>query len=542
MTNVTFPRKEIEKEIKLTKEVIEKISLFGTPLEKVTPKELEIEIFPNRPDLISMQGWLRGFKAFLGKQAGLKNYKIKKSGDKLIVEKSLPKEWPYAIACIVRGLKFDDEKIKEVIDVQEKLGMTMMRKRKKGGIGVYPLEKINFPIRFKGLEPNKIKFKPLEYDQEITGRQILSKHPTGREYAHICEEWDKFPVFVDNKGTIMSMPPIINSHNVGKIDETTKDVFVEATGPNLNTLQKAIRIITTTLADAGGEIYSIECTQQNGEKSNVPDLTPEKMHISLENTNKLLGLNLKESDLHKLLPKMGYEYKNHTVQIPAWRTDILHEVDIIEDITIAYGYDKLEPEIPNVSTIGEESKESKIKSKISEILIGLNLIETSSYHLIKQRDAELARLENKIELEDSKTEYKFLRPNLLIPSLRILTENKDRDYPQNTFEIGTVFAKDPSQETGIKEQENLIITLSPTNFTKMKQILTYLTSQLNIKYSLEPSTNKNLIEGRTATIKVNEKTIGYMGELHPETLRTWGIKMPAAVIEISLEEVFKSLN
>jgi len=175
-------------------------------------------------------------------------------------------------------------------------------------------------------------------------------------------------------------------------------------------------------------------------------------------------------------------------------------------------------------------------------MIGLNLLETSTYHLIKKEESLLIKLQNPIEVLDSKTEYKILRPNLLIPSLRILTENKDQDYPQEIFEIGTVFSKDKSEETQIKEQENLIVASSPSNFTKMKQILDYLCRSLNIRYKIEESTHPQLIPGRTANILINNKQVGYLGEVHPETLRAWNIKMPLAVLEISLEEIFKLLE
>ncbi|MFH1290193.1 MAG: hypothetical protein ABIH92_02175, partial [Nanoarchaeota archaeon] len=352
---------------------------------------------------------------------------------------------------------------------------------------------------------------------------------------------------VDSKGKILSMPPIINSHDTGKITEQTKDVFIECSGFNLTILQKTLNIIITTFAEMGGKVYQMTL-DYNGKKTHTPDLAPEKMKISLENTNKLLGLNLNEKDLEKLLPKMGYDYKNKAVQVPAWRTDILHEVDVIEDIAIAYGYDKLVPEVPNISTVGSEDFKSKIKSRISEVLSGLGLIEISTYHLIKQNEAELAKVQNKIELLDSKTEYKFLRPNLLIPALRILTENKDHEYPQEVFEIGTVFSHDKSgkTETQINETENLLILSAPANFTKIKQILDYLTKTLNIKYELEESSHPQLIDGRTASIKMRaggrDTPVGYLGELHPETLRAWGIKMPSSVLEISLEEIFNLLG
>jgi phenylalanyl-tRNA synthetase beta chain len=543
MTNVIFPRKEIEKHIKLTKGNIDKISLFGTPLESINDKEIEIEVFPNRPDLISFQGFIRGFKAFLGKETGLKKYKLNKPEENYTVKisPSVKSVRPYTVCSIVKNLKFNDENIKQIIDLQEKLHNTIGRNRKKAAIGIYPLEKITLPIKYEARDPKQIKFIPLEAGREMTASQILQRHPAGKEFGHLLEGFNKYPVFLDGKNKVLSVPPLINSEDTGRVTTSTKEVFIECSGHHLPTLEKTLNIIITTFADMGGKVYQMNLEYSN-KKLVTPDLTPEKIKVSLENTNKLLGLDLKESDLSKLLPKMGMEYtRGEAALIPAWRSDILHEVDIIEDIAIAYGYDKLIPEIPNVSTIAQESKESKMKSKISKLLLGLGLIETMSYHLIKTHEADLMKLQEKIELEDSKTDYKLLRPNLLIPALRILSENKDHDYPQETFEIGKTFSLNPSSETGIKETEKLIIVSSPSNFTKMKQILDYLGSSLNLKLKVEDFSHKNLIEGRTASILLENKKIGYLGEVHPETLRSWSIKMPLAVLEISLQEIFEKL-
>ena len=360
MANVKFPRKEIEKQIKLTKNVEEKISLLGTPLEHIDEDELELEIFPNRPDLLSMQGFLRAFKAFLGKETGLKKYKINKpeKNYKIKISPSVKSVRPYTVCAIVKNLKFDDEKIKEIIDLQEKLHSTLGRNRKKFAIGIYPLEKIKLPIKYEARAPKDINFIPLEETREMNGIQILQKTQTGKEYAYLLKNYDKFPVFVDSNKNILSMPPIINSNETGKITENTKEVFIECSGSDFNILKKTLNIIVTTFADMDGKVYAMEL--QYDKKIITPDLTPEKMKISLENINKLLGLELKEKDLEKLLPKMGYDYKNKKVLIPAWRTDILHEVDIAEDTAIAYGYNKLIPEISKLATLGQELTESKL--------------------------------------------------------------------------------------------------------------------------------------------------------------------------------------
>lgn len=541
MSNVTFPRKEIEKNIKLTKETIEKISLFGTPLEKLGDKELTIEVFPNRPDLLSLQGFLRAFKPFLGKETGLKKYKVEKPTPKTVVkiDSSVKDVRPFTTCAIVKGIKFNDEKIKEIIELQEKLHTTIGRNRKKAAIGIYPLEKIKLPITYKALPPEKIKFTPLEETREMNGRQVLTKNPTGRNYAHLLQNLKKYPIFVDAKSNILSMPPIINSHETGKITESTKDVFVECSGFHMQTLKKVLNIILTTLADMSGTIQAMKLDYGKN-KTQTPDFTPQKIKVSLENINKLLGLELKEKQLEKLLAKMGHDYKNKTVFVPAWRSDILHEVDIAEDVAIAFGYENLSPEIPEVATIAEESKETAVTKKFSEILLGLGLTEISSYHLLKKQEVEKLKIQTFLEVEDSKTDYKILRPTLFPSALRTLKENKDNEYPQKIFEIGTVFTKDDSDslETGVSESENLMIALSPANFTEAKQILEYLAKTFGFDISLAESSRANLIPGRTADILLNGKPAGYIGEVHPETLRSWSINMPLAFIEFTLNDFF----
>lgn len=545
MATIKFPRKDFEKRMKITDEVIEKIGLFGIPIESITNDEIEIEVLPNRPDLLSIQGFIRAIMAYLGKETGIKSYKIKKPEKdyEVKISNAVKKVRPYTACAIVRNISLDNDAIKEIIGLQEKLHTTIGRKRKKVAIGIYPLDKIKFPIKYTALPPEKVRFVPLDFDKEMDGNQILQKHPIGKEYAHLLENQEEYPVFIDSNNKILSMPPIINSNETGKITEQTKELFVECSGTDFTTLKKTLNIIITTLADMGADIYGVRLNYGKNEEI-TPNLKPEIIKISLENTNNLLGLDLRERDLERLLLVMGYNYKKGKVEIPAWRVDILHEVDIIEDIAIAYGYNNFIPEIPNVSTIASELIENKIKRKISETLIGLGIIEISSYHLVKKDEIKKENNGEIIELENSKTEYKLLRPNLLISLLRVMAGNKDANYPQKIFEIGTVFSKDKYNltETGIKETENLIIASSPANFTEMKQILDYITKTLNVQYVLKESINKELIEGRTALIHINNKPVGYMGDIHPKTIRDWNIKMPVAVLEISLDEIFKKFR
>ncbi len=543
MANIKIPREQFEKEIgKLDEKMQNKISMFGTTLESFNEKEIELEIFPDRPDMLSYSGFKRAFLGFLGKKTGLRKYKINKleKNYQVIIDSSVKKIRPYTTCAIIKKLNLNDEKIKELIDIQEKLHSTLGRNRKKVAIGIYPLEKIKLPIIFKALEPDKIKFQPLEEDKEMSGIQILEKHPAGKEYAFLLSGKPKFPIFIDADKNILSMPPIINSHLTGKISKNTKEVFIECSGFDLKILKKCLNIIVTSLADMGGEIYAMELKYKK--KIITPNLNPEKRKISLENTNKLLGLNLKEKQLKNFLEKMGYEYSKKEVLIPAWRTDILHEVDLIEDVAIAYGYENFVPEIPKVSTIGEESKKEVIKRKISEILIGLNLLEISNYHLTNKREQfknmGILKKQEKdyVEVEESKTEYNILRKDLSHYLLKILSNNIDSEYPQNIFEIGTVFTPE--------EREKLAIALAPGNFTEIRQILEYLFKMMNLKMELNEKEDfpPYFIEGRVGEIIFKDKSIGFLGEIHPKILKNWRIKMPIALLEIDLEEIFENFD
>jgi len=546
MATVTFSKKKFEKEIgKFDDKMRHNIAMFGTPLEKDDKNEIQIEVFPNRPDVLSYGGFKRSFLAFLDKKTGLKKYKLNKPGKDYFVnvDSSVSDIRPYTACAIVKGLKLDSEKIKELVDIQEKLHFTVGRKRRKLAIGIYPLEKIKLPITYKALEPDKIRFTPLDGKKEMSGLEILQRHPTGKEYSYLLSGKVKFPVFMDSENNILSMPPIINSELTGRVNEKTKRVFVECSGFDLPTLKKCLNILVTALAEMGGKIYQMQVKYRK--KEITPDLSPEEMKISLENTNNLLGLNLNEKQLKKLLERMGYDYSNSVVKIPPWRADILHEVDLIEDVAIAYGYDNLIPEIPEVSTVGQEDPREGVKRKVSEILSGIQMLELSNYHLTTRED-QFSKMDIKekketdyLFVEGSKTDYEVLRKNLTPLLLNIFSENVDSEYSQKIFELGKTF----SFSTKVNEEEHLACAISPGNFTEIKQIAEYLFRMLDLKINIvEPETfPKYFINGRVAEIFLGKKSLGFLGEISPKILKNWKLRMSVALFEINFEEVFKEI-
>jgi len=545
MTILTVDRKEFEKRVgKVTAELEKKITDMGTPIEEVSDSEVSVEVFPNRPDLLSLGNFARAVNQFNGK-AKIASFKINKPEKDFVVtvDKSVKVVRPHTVCAIVKGLKFNDEKIKEVVDIQEKLHNSLGRKRKKLAIGVYPLDKIKLPIRFVGRKAEEVKFLPLEAKREMTGRQILRGHPAGREYADLLKGCDMFPIFVDADDAILSMPPIINSEKTGRIDEKTREVFVECSGHNLVYLKKCLNIIVAAFSEMGGKVYAMDVKDSKDGNFVSPDMSAEELNFKIEDIEKTLGISLNEKDVKKYLGRMGVGYENRKGKsialIPAYRTDILHWIDLSEEVAIAYGYDNFVPEIPEISTIASENPVDKMKRVVGNVLAGLGLLECSSFHLTTKKNVRRMHYDfnDFIEVEDSKTERDVLRMDILTNLLQVASENSDAAYPQKIFEMGRVFGRDEDKsESGVSEEERLSIALidESVNFTELKQVLDYLFKMLGVEYSIENVENSNYIVGRCGKIVVGGEDVGFIGEVAPRVLKNWKIKMPVVGLEIGL--------
>ncbi len=540
MPTITIYRKELEKAVgrKLPDEILKnRLPMLGMQLENIDKNNLELEIFPNRPDMLSLQGLARALRSYFGIKMGLVQYKVQKSNYHIYIDKNVTMR-PYTACAVVKNIRFTDERIKDIMQIQEKLAMTHGRNRKKSAYGLYPADKINFPLKYIAKNPKEVMFHPLGFDKPIRADKVEELHKTGKMYKHIAKDWELYPFFIDAKENVLCMLPYTNSEDTGKITTETKNVFIECTGNDFENLQQALTILTTMLADMGGTIYEVNL-HYGTKKIVTPNLQPRKQNINLDRANKILGLKLKENEIKKLLERMGYSYKKGSAMVPAYRADILHEDDVIEDIAIAYGFDNFEPVLPAFATVSKENEFETFKNKIAEILIGLDMQEVMNYHLLPVDAIFKSGFANKITVKDSKSEYNSLRPSLLPGMLLTLSSNQHYSYPQNLFEMGSIFSVGTS-ETGVVETAHLGIILcqQDSDFTKIKQVAQYLMQQLGVNASFKETSHNSLISGRTSQISANGKSVGTLGEVHPEILSKNKLEMPAAYLEIDLVELF----
>lgn len=532
---------------KISVEELENILFnLGAEIEEVNGDNLKIDVTTERPDLVSTQGLIRYLSAYLGIKQ--KKHSIKKSNYKVIIDKSVEKVRPYTACAVIKNMNFNEDKIKEIIWVQEKLHATFGRNRKKLAIGIYPLEKIKMPIYYKATEPKKIRFIPLEENKELNGEEILVKTKTGKEYAHLLAGKTVFPYFIDDKNEILSMPPIINSDKTGRITKETKDCFIECSGFDFNTLGLTLNILTFMFEDLGGEIYSVELEYPD-HKVTTPNYSNEKRTLTLQQIKNITGLdNLTIEDCKGLLEKMMYKVikttkTDITFEVLPIRADIWHDIDIIDDILRAYGVNNISSELPKVVSTANVIPENRLKKEIESLMTGLLFQEVFTFALTdkntqfnKMNQKETDHIKLGFSAEQS---INMVRINLLPELLKSLVANRNRELPQRLFEINDVVVPNNTKDVLCENRLRFsaVVCNETSDFTVIKQVLVYILESLGYKeYKFSECLNSSYIEGRCAKVTVNNKDIGFIGEISPIVLNNFELKVPVSAFEIELNK------
>jgi|SaaInlStandDraft_4_1057021.scaffolds.fasta_scaffold24426_2 phenylalanyl-tRNA synthetase beta chain len=510
-------------------ELKDRISMIGTDLESMDDKEIVVEVFPDRPDMLTAAGFAKALSSFMGIKIGLENYKINKSSYEVKVDKKVDKIRPKMVCAVVKNVKLNELIIQYLMQVQEKLHKTLGRDRRKLSIGVYDLDTVKFPLTYT-TKPRDFKFIPLEMEGEMDVNEILGEHPKGVDYAHLLEGVKEVPIWIDDNQKVLSMPPIINSEDT-RVAVNTKNLFIDVTGLDENACEQALNILVSGFSERGADIYSVNV---NGKI--YPNLEARPMKLSLEYVNKVLGLSLKENEIKKLLERMGYNYSNGVAKIPCYRADVLSEIDLVEDIAVAYGYENFKPELSDFGCIAEENKFEAFKNKVSEILVGFGFLETNTYNLAKKDDQTKNMKVNMklVEIANAlNEEYDVLRAWMIPSLLDVFKNNRQYEVPQKIFESGAVFT--PAE----KNRLGCLICDTKVTYTEARQILDALFNALGIEGKYASTVHDSFIPGRVARVSIKGKDVAYVGEIHPEVLNNFSLENPVVGFELNLSELFE---
>lgn len=519
----------------------ERIPLIGADMHQTEggSEDMSVEFFPDRPDLFSVEGLARALRAFLDIEPGLKRYNIEDSDCSASTDPSVKDIRPCFACAIVKDLKMTDDVIRSMMELQEKLHMTIGRKRNKFAIGLHDLDKVTPPFRYTAVKPNECSFIPLNSTVKMDLDQILDSHEKGREYAHLLKNKEKYPVIFDKEGRVLSFPPIINGA-LTAVTAATKNVFIDVTGNDEKSVKGALDIVTTALAERGGRICRVEMNQ--GSDRSSPDLKETVMNISLGECTRFLGIDLTADSMKEALERMGMDVTvkgdDVTAEIPATRLDIMHKADLFEDVAIGYGFQRFGGSHILQQTSGELDAVTSFSEKIKDVMIGLGFTEVTTLTLSNPADEfELSRLPKKTStdiMNPITEEHTCLRSYLMPSLMRILRHNKHRDLPQKIFEVGFV-----SDEHRTLPHICGMITASKTSFTEMKSVTEAVAREMGLDHSVSPCDYGTFIDGRGAYISVGNYNVGFFGEISPQVLLNYDITHPVMMFEMDLSQIIK---
>jgi phenylalanyl-tRNA synthetase beta chain len=526
-----------------SKKCLDRLPYVGLDIESVDEDSVRVEYSPNRPDFGTDFGVARALRGLLGVEVGLPPCDATPSGLSVEVDRRLASVRPFIACASVTGLRMDDEDIRQVISLQEDLHNGLGRRRRVVAIGLHDLAAVSGPFRYAALPPS-FSFVPLGSGNRLSLAKILGATEQGRAYGGALSGAKLYPVILDAKDTVLSFPPIING-DATMVSSKTKGLFIDVTSTDERIGDDVLAILATTLAEAGGKVKSVS-VHYPGRLKTTPDLSVRELPLDFALIERSLGLGLSRSQVVSCLERSRLSVDGARVLAPRYRIDLLHPVDVAEEVALGYGIDRIGPVYPASKQPGAFNPFEKFLDSASTIMAGAGMTELMTFELVDEGSlyAKFGRpSKSKIAVHDPKSQdHSILRDSLLPSLMASLTSNVKEDYPQRVFEIGRVYGRSSGS---VKESWNLgcLVAHSHSSFTEAK---TYLAAALRTLTGDEavtaPSKHWAFSAGRSASVTARRKPLGAVGEVKPESISAFGLNVPVSGFEIDLSALFKLLK
>jgi phenylalanyl-tRNA synthetase beta chain len=548
-------------------ELREDLFALGLEFEGWTEdEEFQLEFAPDRLDRLSVEGVARSLRYQYGTDRGV--YIPNTNDAEWTIEvDGPPAERPYVTGAVVRGLEFDERSLDSLIQLQEKLHATMGRQRAKGAIGVHDLVALKGTagtggektIRYTSMDPDEERFVPLESDEGMTPREVIDAHHMGSQYADLVAEMEQYPAIYDDIG-LFSFPPVINGRRT-EVSEDSRDLLIEMTGTDQWTVDHMCNIVCYALSARGATVERVDVAytedtpgEYAGQTLSRPDLSVKTKTVAHERIESIIGVEFDSGTVLDCLERAGldgeFDEDNETyeVEIPPYRVDVLHPLDVIDDIGRAYGFNDLEPRYPDVSTVGGRHERSRLEDAARDALVGLGFEDLLNFHMISTAEnydrlgvesgTEVLGGGDAVTIREPYSEaYEILRTWALPSLLLVLENNTHREYPQHLSEIGLAAQLDDTENTGVAEHQTVAAVLADTeaSYEDARGRLQALAGAFDVELETPPTEHPTFISGRTAEVVLDGESAGVIGEIHPEVLVEYDLELPVAAFEFELD-------
>jgi phenylalanyl-tRNA synthetase beta chain len=523
--------------------VIDRLPYLGLDIEGMDRDSVRVEYSPNRPDFGTDFGIARSLRGVLGKEVGLPKFPTVTSGISVSVDRRLLVVRPYIACATASGLRLDDEDVRQIISLQEDLHNGLGRKRRAVAVGLHDLDKIEPPLSYRAVD-SSFEFAPLGARGRRSIESILVGTPEGRTYGPILGGSRLFPVITDSAGVVLSFPPVING-SATAVTTKTRRVFVDVTSTEEKAGDDVLAVLATTLAEAGGKLGTVKINHPSGSRV-TPDLGEIHLALDVRLVRSILGLDLSRREIARALAKSRLGVRGNQVSAPRYRVDLLHPVDVTEEVALGYGFHRIDPVYPPSKHPGSFNAFEDFLDSLSTVMAESGMIELMTYELTNENSlySKFQRPSpSKITVQNPKSlEHSVLR-DALIPSLMAsLSGNAKSDYPQRVFEIGRVYGLGKGT---VSESWHLgcLVAHSQSSFTEAKMHLESLCRIVTGREAAAKGAEHwGFASGRCAKMLLNEEEIGYVGELKPEVIAAFGLAVPVSGFELDLSRIYELLK
>ena len=520
------------------------------------------------------------------------------TGQSITVEAATLSIRPYVVCAVLRGIKFDVKSYKSFIDLQEKLHQNICRKRTYVAIGTHDLDTLQGPFRYRAIKPEDINFVPLTEDhgKSYNAKELLNfyrEDPSVKHlkpYTDIIYDSPVYPVLYDSTGRVLSVPPIINGKH-SRIQLGTTNVFIECTGTDLTKANIVLDTMVTMFSQYCADPFTAEAVEVvyevDGHKNITPLLSQRTCEASVIEINGVIGIDITAEKICALCDRMQLgpavyipETESIQVQVPPTRSDILHAVDVIEDVAIAYGYNNIVEVIPSTLTVGSPLPINLFTDLLRAEIARGGYVEMLTHGLCSTAEnfTHLRRpLGPAVSLSNpANVEYEVVRTTLLPGALKTLSHNKSISHKDGVrlFEISDVVLPTKS-EVGASNARRLVALYAGTSAgfeiihglvdrvmtcVQIQPEGTYALNSLtadeisdrkkvarsNVVYFVRSSSDPTYFPSMNAEVVLKtladgaEKIVGTLGVVHPEVLHNFDVSYPCSIVELDIDALMEA--
>jgi phenylalanyl-tRNA synthetase beta chain len=444
----------------------------------------------------------------------------------------------------------DEPTLAEAVRYQELLHATLGRDRRAASLGIYPLDRLTPPFRYALEAMSGVRFVPLDASEEISGEEFFRDHPMAAKYGALGRIEHACLTIRDSKGTVLSLPPILNGRTGGEARVGDRVLLLESTGVRAGRVREALGLLLVVFVSRGWSVSPVVLQEGGKVISDGRDVfTSRSVDLPAPTLHTLSGTEYGAGEVERRLSRLRLTAHAHgggwAVDVPAWRPDLLTAVDLAEEVILAQAIRPEDGILPPAFGRGHRRRETIFRRRVASMLLGLGLAAPYTSVLVAEDAVQRVRGANPIRLTNPPSaEFAYARDRLLLSHIGVLSRNTRHAYPQVFGEVGPVIVPQPAAEAGADTRYHggVMIAREGAGFADAAALVDYVLRALDIGAVREPAELPGTIPGRAARVRVAGEVVAEVGELHPEILTGVGVPVPVAWAELDLTQLFPLLD